>query len=114
MFREAGILTLAALAASACQSAGEKEPPPENSLGILFEDPMTGDWRDNWFLDGEKAVLEQDESGLRIAAATLPGIWEKRKESPEQRELFDSLHTVLWTKEEFEGDIGVSFEMSRL
>jgi hypothetical protein len=107
------LLALAACLACACQSTEQKNSPAENPPTILFEDPMTGDWRDNWFLDGEKAVLEQDENGLRITAATLPGIWEKRKESPEQRELFDSLHTVLWTKEEFEGEIGVSFEMTR-
>jgi hypothetical protein len=106
-------LSLAAFLAPACQSTEQKAPSSDTPPAILFEDPMTGDWRDNWFLDGEKAVLEQDENGLRITAATLPGIWEKRKESPEQRELFDSLHTVLWTKEEFEGEIGVSYEMTR-
>ena len=74
---------------------------------------MTGDWTENWFLDGTKAELEQNDEGLHFEASTIPGIWEWRNDSPEQRELFDSLHAVLWTKEEFEGEIGVSFEMSR-
>ena len=80
---------------------------------ILFEDPMTGDWQENWFLDGSKAELTNSEEGLHFAASTLPGIWQTRNESEEQRRLFDSFHAVLWTQEEFEGEIGVSFEMSR-
>lgn len=88
-------------------------PSTTNSDSVLFEDPMTGDWRDNWFLDGEKAELEHNEDGLHFTATTLPGIWAQRKESPEKRELFDSMHAVLWTQQEFEGEIGVSFEMTR-
>ncbi len=80
---------------------------------ILFEDTMTGDWREQWFLDGHKAELQQDENGLHFTATTLPGIWETRRESAEMRELFDSMHAVLWTREEFEGEIAVSFEMTR-
>lgn len=74
---------------------------------------MTGDWRENWFLDGPKAELETSEDGLHFTAVTIPGIWQDRRKSPEMRELFDSMHAVLWTKEEFEGEIGVSFEMTR-
>lgn len=80
---------------------------------ILFEDPMTGDWQRNWFLDGSKAELTNSEDGLHFSASTIPGIWQTRNESEEQRRLFDSFHAVLWTQKEFEGEIGVSFEMSR-
>jgi len=107
------LLTLAVFLGAACQTTASETPPSQNPSTILFEDPMTGDWRDNWFLDGEKALLEQDEKGLHFVATTIPGIWQKRAESPEQRDLFDSLHAVLWSKEEFEGEIAVSFEMSR-
>lgn len=38
---------------------------------ILFEVSMTGNWLKNWFLDGEKAKLEQNENGLHIIATSL-------------------------------------------
>lgn len=38
---------------------------------ILFEDSMTGNWLKNWFLDGEKAKLEQNENGLHFIATSL-------------------------------------------
>jgi hypothetical protein len=88
-------------------------PQSASSDPILFEDPMTGDWRENWFLDGPKAEIENSEQGMHFTATTIPGIWQTRTESPEMRELFDSMHSVLWTKEEFEGEIGVSYEITR-
>lgn len=90
-----------------------KTTAPPSAPAILFEDPMTGNWRDNWFLDGKKGTLTQDENGLHIQADTEPDMWERRRESPEMRELFDSYHMVLWTQQEFEGEIGVSYEMTR-
>jgi len=102
------LLILMTLSSTAC-----KPSVPEASPSILFEDTMTGDWRENWFLDGKKGTLTQDENGLHIQADTEPDMWQRRSESPEMRELFDSYHMVLWTKQEFEGEIGVSFEMTR-
>ena len=105
--------TMMTLLVTGCQThAGDRSSSAE-SAKILFEDPMTGDWQDNWFLDGEKATLTQDENGLHFEAGSEPNVQERRNESPEMRELYDSYHAVLWTKEEFEGEIGVSFEMSR-
>lgn len=107
-------LCLTALTSCATPETNAMKPDyPPSTPEILFEDPMTGDWKDKWFLDGEKAELEQDENGLHFQADSEPGMWEKRKESPEMRELFDSYHAVLWTQQEFEGEIGVSYEMTR-
>jgi len=105
-------LILMGLVTTACQTHAEERPSskPEN---ILFEDSMTGDWRENWFLDGEKATITQDESGLHFEAGSEPDLAPRRNESPELRELYDSYHAVLWTQEEFEGEVGISFEMSR-
>ncbi len=102
------LLILMSLSFTAC-----KPSVPQASPTILFEDTMTGDWRDHWFLDGKKGELTQDENGLHIQADTEPNIWQRRGESPEMRERFDSYHMVLWTQQEFEGEIGVSYEMSR-
>lgn len=102
------LLILMTLSTTSCRT-----PVPETPSTLLFEDAMTSDWRDNWFLDGKKGEITQDENGLHIQADTEPDIWQKRRESPEMRELFDSYHMVLWTQQEFEGEIGVSYEISR-
>jgi hypothetical protein len=100
-------------APAGAEADGAPSAPAASSEKILFQDPMTGDWEKNWFLDGKKSELETSEKGLHFTATTIPGIWEQRKESQEKRELFDSMHAVLWTKQEFEGEVWVSFEMTR-
>ncbi|MCC5843535.1 MAG: hypothetical protein JJU05_04715 [Verrucomicrobia bacterium] len=107
------LLTLMTLLNTACQTASAERPSAPEPGDILFEDSMTGDWRDQWFLDGEKAILTQDENGLHFQADGEENMFERRRESPEMRELFDSYHAVLWTQQEFEGEIGLSFEMTR-
>lgn len=72
---------------------------------VLFEDPMTGDWKENWFLDGKEATLRNGEDGLYFAGGTIP-----KSQDPEK---YHAHHAVLWTKREFAGDIRISFEMTR-
>lgn len=108
-----GILIIMTLLTSACQTTRPAPLQPVDPASVLFEDPMTGDWRDLWFLDGKKAELTQDDTGLHFQAGSEPGMWQKRRESPEMRELFDSYHAVLWTKQEFEGEIGLRYEITR-
>lgn len=73
---------------------------------ILFEDPMTGDWRENWFLDGKKATLLNTEDGLFFSAGNVT----KSDDSIE----YHAHHAVLWTRKEFAGDIKISYEMTRV
>src|SRR6056297_398128 len=73
---------------------------------ILFEDPMTGDWRENWFLDGKKATLRNTENGLFFSAGTVT-----KRDDPV---IYHAHHAVLWTQQEFEGDIQISYEMTRV
>lgn len=73
---------------------------------ILFEDPMTGDWRENWFLDGKKATLRNTENGLFFSGGTVT-----KSDDPV---IYHAHHTVLWTQKEFEGDIRISYEMTRV
>ena len=60
---------------------------------------MREDWQKNWFLDGKRAILGHTDEGLWMFC-TPSGV-DKRVD----REKFDAHHAVLWTKQEFEGDI---------
>jgi len=79
-----------------------------NGSQVLFEDPMNHDWRDNWFVDGEKAVLEHRDGGL--AFITTASEVDKRVD----RAGFDAQHAVLWTRREFEGDIRITYSYTKL
>lgn len=72
---------------------------------VLFEDPMTGDWQENWFLDGKEATLRNDADGLFFAGGTIAK-WHDRVK-------YHAHHAVLWTKQEFAGDIRISYEVTR-
>jgi hypothetical protein len=78
----------------------------EDENKVLLEDPMTGDWRENWFLDGKKATLRNTKDGLFFSAGTVT----KSDDSLE----YHAHHAVLWTQKEFEGDIRISYEMTRI
>ena len=105
-------LALQGCAAINSDAKAQEEKSADESE-ILFETNFEDDWQENWFLDGEKATITQDENGLHFQAGSEENVQERRNESPEMRELYDSYHAVLWTRQEFEGEIGVSFKMSR-
>lgn len=73
---------------------------------ILLSDPMTADWTENWFLDGEKATLEHRPEGLFFSGGTVT-----KEDDPEE---YHAHHAVLWTKQEFEGDIRISYQWKRV
>ena len=77
-----------------------------NSDPVLFEDSMTEDWQEKWFLDGHKATLENRESGLYFSGGTIT-----KAQDPQE---YHAHHAVLWTKQVFEGDLFISFEMTRV
>jgi hypothetical protein len=78
----------------------------KTDTNILFEDPMTANWQENWFLDGQKATLEHRNGGLYFAGGTVT-----KKDDPKE---YHAHHALLWTKQEFEGDLFISFEMTRV
>lgn len=103
------VMGCAVLPLTSCVSPNPNSPmddPPESET-VLFEDSMTADWRENWFLDGEKAVLEHCDDGLMFHAPDS-GLTSETKNR--FRDKFDSHHAVLWSKEEFEGDIRIRYE----
>lgn len=65
----------------------------------VFFDSCTGDWKNNWVLDGKKASITHSESGMDFAAGPT------RKE--------DASHAVLWTSKSFEGDIRIDYEYTK-
>ena len=65
-----------------------------------FFDECTGDWRDQWFLDGEIGTAENSPAGMRLSGG--PRFWN------------DAHHMVLWTKDSFEGDVKIEYDYTRL
>lgn len=66
----------------------------------LFFDSGTGNWTEQWFLDGAIGEVETGPNGMTLTAG------------PEA--LNDAHHMVLWTKESFSGDLKIEYEYTRL
>lgn len=66
---------------------------------LKFSDPCTSNWQDNWFLDGEIAKVEHNEYGMDLIAG------------PINRN--DAHHSVLWTKQSFDGDLKIEYDYTR-
>jgi len=98
---------LIASCAGTVNAPSEKNDIKADQL-ILFEDSMTKNWEENWFLDGKNAVLEHRDGGL--AFLTTASKVDKRVD----RAAFDAQHAVLWTRQEFTGDIRISYTFTKL
>jgi len=68
---------------------------------------MMDNWQEKWFLDGEKATLEHRDGGLAF-------ITEYTVNKKVDRAGFDAQHAILWTRQEFEGDIRITYTYTRL
>lgn len=66
----------------------------------VFSDTGTGDWVDQWFLEGDKAAITNGNDGMTFAAG------------PVLNE--NASHAVLWTKRSFAGDVKVEYDYTRL
>ena len=75
---------------------------------VLFHDTMAHDWQDNWFLDGQNAELIHRGGGLDFITT------ESNVDKNVDRAPFDARHAVLWTKQEFEGDIRIRYTYTML
>jgi len=58
------------------------------------------DWTDGWLLDGERGFVKNTPEGMVFSAGPIKGD--------------NGSHNVLWTKKEFEGDVKIEFEYTRL
>ncbi|MEL0457430.1 DUF1961 family protein [Flavobacteriaceae bacterium SZ-1-7] len=66
---------------------------------LKFENSLTNNWKDHWFLDGKRAKVETNEKGMTFTAGSV--------------ERNDSCHAVLWTNKSFKGDIKIEYEYTR-
>jgi hypothetical protein len=71
----------------------------QNWKEVLF-DSGTESWKENWFLDGKKALIKNTVKGMNFSAG------------PTFKD--DSCHAVLWTRKEYEGDIRIEYDYTRL
>ena len=65
----------------------------------VFADDGTGSWKEKWFLDGEVGTVANSPEGMTLTAG------------PESRN--DAHHMVLWTKQEFAGDLKIEYDYTR-
>jgi len=100
-----GFFFLLSLTSAVEPQAATEESTPDK---VLFEDSMTENWRDSWFLDGQNATLEHRDSGL--AFLTTASKIDKRVD----RAAFDAQHAVLWTRQSFEGDLRITYKFTKL
>lgn len=70
-----------------------------NKWELQLADDCTGDWKTNWFLDGQIAKVENSGKGMHLQAGPEYGN--------------DAHHMVLWTKQSFEGDVKIEFCYTR-
>lgn len=66
---------------------------------LIFCDSFNNDWKSNWILDGEEAIVESGNGMLKFFSGPKP--------------LDNAHHSVIWTKQVFEGDIRVDFDFIR-
>ncbi|NRA40549.1 MAG: DUF1961 family protein [Planctomycetes bacterium] len=72
----------------------------DQSWSIALDDNGTGNWQDNWALDGKVAEVSNSAKGMEFKSGPDAGN--------------HAHHAVLWTKESFVGDMKVSFDFTRL
>jgi hypothetical protein len=65
----------------------------------VFADDGTGSWKEKWFLDGEVGTVNNSREGMTLTAG------------PESKN--DAHHMVLWTKQEFAGDLKIEYDYTR-
>jgi hypothetical protein len=66
----------------------------------VFDDACTDNWRENWFLDGEKASLTNSDKGMDFWAGPV--------------RMENASHAVLWTKDSFKGEVKIDYEYTKL
>lgn len=66
---------------------------------ILFEDTGTNNWQEKWMLDGQRSKVINTDQGMELIAGPEHGN--------------DTCHTVLWTKQSFEGNICIEYDYTR-
>lgn len=66
----------------------------------VFIDTCTQNWHENWFIDGLRADVKNTDDGMILDAGAVAHD--------------HACHAVLWTKQEFAGDLKIEFSFTRL
>lgn len=66
---------------------------------LLFEDACTQNWQNQWILDGDRSKVINSTEGMELVAGPEHGN--------------DTCHTVLWTKQSFEGNLLIEYDYTR-
>ena len=66
----------------------------------VFEYVGNTDWKNKWFVDGKHARIQNMEDGMHFCAG------------PVERD--DASHAVLWTKQNFTGDLKIEYDFTRI
>ena len=69
------------------------EAADQRAWKTVMADDGSGDWTEQWFLDGEGSTVTNTPEGMELKA--------------------ENSHMVLWTKEHFEGDVKIEYEFTR-
>ena len=69
------------------------------SWNRVFFDDCTDSWQNHWFMDGKVASVINRPDGMMLSAGP--------------QFLNDDHHLVLWTKEEYAGDLKIEFDYTR-
>lgn len=86
------------LGLTSCHNGGNQKIPWTKSA-LLFEDSGTISWQQNWMLDGQRSKVINSEDGMELMAGPEHGN--------------DTCHTVLWTKQRFQGNICIEYDYTR-
>ncbi len=106
MWRSLGLVTVGLWCASVTGDDGMQnedrkmfEQADSGPWRETFSDGCTGDWKAKWFLDGEIASVTTSEKGMQLTAG------------PQFKN--DAHHSVLWTKDSFDGDLRIEYEYTQ-
>lgn len=81
------------------ERAAFEQAAAANNWQKVFADDGIGSWKEKWFLDGEVGTVTNSPEGMTLTAG------------PEFKN--DAHHMVLWTKQEFAGDLKIEYDFTR-
>ena len=101
MYKVLIVITINVLQAyfAVAQNEGN-QPSNDQSWELVFTDAGDTDWTNQWFKDGERSTVRNTPQGMVFTAGPVFGD--------------NGSHSVLWTKQVFEGDLKIEFDYTRL
>lgn len=92
------LLAYIVLSIFGCQNRHNQKKTWSKST-LLFEDTGENKWQEKWMLDGQRSKVINTEQGMELMTGPEHGN--------------DTCHTVLWTKQSFQGNICIEYDYTR-